>query len=154
MWPALHTHSIVYIKFHRSRMITRSKNEITVGRWWWWWWWHILYFNKLIHELQSSSGEFFKKIQFSFAHYTHIIFAQNRTLINLKDESVALHSHDAILLTLTYPSFSLSSLLQGTKTYHMTAFNVDAHTQITLWGIIFPLSLDRRAHVFYLNMKI
>lgn len=151
MWPALHTHSIVYIKFHRSRMLTRSKNEITVGRWWWWWWYIS------INSYMSSShhlGNFSRKFNFPLPITHTIFFEQNRTLINLKDESVALHSHDAILLTLTYLSFSLSSLLQGTKTYHMTAFNVDAHTQITLWGIIFPLSLDRRAHVFYLNMKI
>lgn len=111
-----------------------------------------------INSYMSSSHHLgnFSRRKFNFPlPITHtIFFAQNRTLINLKDESVALHSHDATLLTLTYLSFSLSSLLQGTKTYHMTAFNVDAHTQITLWGIIFPLSLDRRAHVFYLNMKI
>lgn len=125
MWPDqhfIHTHT-----FHRvCNKIPSLKNVNEIEKWDYRWemmmMMVVLYFNKL-REASGSSGEFpWRKFNFPLP-ITHNIFAHNRTLINLKNESVALHPHDAILLTLTY-----LSLLQGTKHITWQLFTYDAQT--------------------------
>lgn len=115
--PALYTqtfHRVYVIKFHRSRMLTRSKNEITGGRWWWWW--YYISINSLSEKRQGIS---MKKIQFSFAHYTQYFCTQP-------------HSNKFGCITSTwchFIDFDLSlSFLQGTKHITWQLFMYDAQT--------------------------
>lgn len=96
------------------------------------------YFNKLM-SASHHLGNFQENSIFSFSPLHTTFFSHNHTLINLKNESVALHPHDAVLLTLTYLSHSPSRH----KTYHMTDSFLRRCTQITLWSVIFPSSLTQ-----------